>query len=387
MRRNFALLIILAITFLGPFGGNMILPMFTPLRHDFKIDVLVLGLTITLYMIPFSIFQFFSGSISDAIGSRRDVIIFGMMLYGLGALAAASSFNIYTFLISRVLQGSGNAFSLPIAMALVGDLFSKNIRGKIMGLVAISTTLGATIGPLFGGFISLINWRIGFVLLTSIAIGLGILVYLAIPKKIYKQNTYDASSVLSIIILSLHDIRVLVLSFLGFALFFIRIGLFTYLTDLLTLPPYKYGSDVIAGYLSLAGMGGLISGGIAGILTDRVGRIQTAMVGLGSLIPIFIAYLTTYWVRYLAFLLFFQGFFTTIAFTAINTIVVEINPTYRATITSIYSSFRFLGYALGPMLLYPAYKFGHLAGVVLSCIIILILGLLIFYKIKIMKKH
>mgnify|MGYP000421498005 CR=1 FL=1 len=42
-------------TFFGPFGGNMIMPMFGVLKAEFSVDVLILGLSVTFFMIPFSI--------------------------------------------------------------------------------------------------------------------------------------------------------------------------------------------------------------------------------------------------------------------------------------------------------------------------------------------
>ena len=169
--KNIAILVvILVIAFLGPFSGNMILPMFRSLRESYGIGAFMLGLSITMFMIPFSIFQLFSGALSDAIYGRKKIIVFGMTLYGLGSFAASISPNIYLFLTFRVLQGIGYGLVLPISMALVGDLFKKSMRGKIMGLTAIATTLGNILGPIFGGFIVSISWRLGFIVVAILSL-------------------------------------------------------------------------------------------------------------------------------------------------------------------------------------------------------------------------
>ncbi len=134
---------------------------------------------------------------------------------------------------------------------------------------------------------------------------------------------------------SIVDLEVLVLSFMGFTAFFVRIGVFTYLSDILTLPPYEYGNDVIAGYLSLSGLGGLLAGEIAGYLTDKVGRWRTALMGFATLALVLAAFMSDHWIDYLAILLLFQGIFSTTATTALNTMIMEVDPARRATASPI----------------------------------------------------
>ncbi|RLG87223.1 MAG: hypothetical protein DRO15_05190, partial [Thermoprotei archaeon] len=255
-----ALAIILTVAFLGPFGGNMILPMFRSLKLSYNVDVLMIGLGITVYMMPFSIFQLLSGLISDVIRSRKRIAFLGMILYSIGAFGVAISPNIYLFLISRAIQGAGNAVAIPVSMALVGDVFPKDMRGRIMGLASIATTLGTTLGPLFGGYISSTSWRLGFILLSFLALCFGLLFQLVLKEEGITYELERFKSTLSLLSRSFFNQRVLILSFLGFAVFFIHIGLFTYLSDTLTLPPYEYRDDVIAQYLSIAGLGGLLAG-------------------------------------------------------------------------------------------------------------------------------
>ncbi len=174
---------ILATVFLGPFGGNMLLPMFRALKESYNVGILFLGLGITVYMIPFSLFQLFSGALSDAIYGRKRVIVSGLAIYALGSLGVASSPSIELFLCFRALQGIGNALALPIAMALIGDMFPGEIRGRIMGFVAISTTLGGTLGPLFGGMLSPINWRLGFVTIAVMALCFGAFLHMMLKEE------------------------------------------------------------------------------------------------------------------------------------------------------------------------------------------------------------
>ncbi len=155
-RRKYLPIVVLLFltTFIGPFTGNMILPIFSVLSNDFEVELLLLGASITVYMLPFSIVQLFSGVLSDVVFGRKTLVIIGLVIYSIGGFIVIFSPNYWVFLGARILQGIGSALILPITIALVGDIFDVNIRGRIMGILAIATTFGTTFGPLFGGVIA-----------------------------------------------------------------------------------------------------------------------------------------------------------------------------------------------------------------------------------------
>jgi len=75
-----------------------------------------------------------------------------------------------------------------------------------------------------------------------------------------------------------------------------------------------------------------------------------------------------------------MGFITTLSFTPLNTLAVEIDPKLRGTISSIYGSFRFVGYALGPVAPYPIFVLYGLNGVVIVDILLVSLSFLLFLR-------
>ncbi|MBI2359427.1 MAG: MFS transporter [Deltaproteobacteria bacterium] len=92
-----------------------------------------------------------AGALSDILGRRR------MML--LGALFFAGPPFLYplvtepvSLLLLRFLHGFATAIFAPVASAYVADLFQKG-RGEKLGWFASATDVGATLGPLIGGFI------------------------------------------------------------------------------------------------------------------------------------------------------------------------------------------------------------------------------------------
>src|ERR1041385_3300241 len=107
----------------------------------------IYGLTQGLLQIPF-------GLLSDRL-RRQGMIVFWLILFGLGSLVAARSSTIGGVIIGRALQGAGAMGSVILAM--VADLTSEEHRTQAMAMVGIS--IGASFmvalvaGPIAAHFI------------------------------------------------------------------------------------------------------------------------------------------------------------------------------------------------------------------------------------------
>ncbi len=373
--------IIMSTSFLGPFGGNMILPMFKNLKDAFNVNIFMISLSIMFFMVPFSVIQLFSGPISDILGGKRTFISSGLALYSTGSMLAFLSPVFHVFLLSRFIQGVGIALVSPLVMALVGDHFKKRLRGRVMGGVAVSITLGSTIGPLAGGYFASTNWRTSFLFLAIITLLITLLSITSLPVKQERLRNKKEKAWSKLKKGFLHR-GTLTIGLIGFMLFFTRTNILTYLSDILTLKPYRLTEKVIGEYLSLSGFGGLPAGIMAGILTDKIGRKKTTFIGLICSLIFSLLFLQPINLTFLFLLLFLLGFSTTMTFTPLNTLAVEVNPSMRATATSIYGFTRFLGYALGPTIIYPLYLYSGFNGVITASIFTLLLGIALLNTLK-----
>ncbi len=371
------LALLMAIQFIGPFSGNLIMPMFKALKKDFQVEIFLLSLSITLYMIPYSIVQLFAGFISDLFLGRKKTIILGLSIQCIGACLIALSTNIWIFISSRLIQGLGGALITPNLMALIGDLYPMEIRGRIMGLMAISVTIGSSLGPLAGGFFASINWRYAYALIAVLSGLYASSTKLIIPEIKRTRKNSRKTRDLSDIRYTLLNKNLIALCSLGFILFLARIGFITYLSDYLTLPPYNLKSNIIGAYLALSGFGGIISGIITGHLIDKIGRKRTSIIGFTLYAMALSTFLIANWYEYLPIIMLAMGFTSTMSFTPINTMVIEAAPKHRGIATSIYGFIRFLGYATAPIITYPLYMEMEIQGITILSTTLIITGLAI----------
>ncbi len=356
--------------FLGPFGGNTVLPLITPLKEFFNADISFIAASIAIYIIPFAFFQLFSGALSDIYGRKR-TILFGLFTFSLASLLCASSNSIGLFLGARALQGLGSAFIAPIIMATLGDVFPYKERGRVMGGYGASTQAGIAFGPLVAGFLAIIDWRLVFLLLFLLS---GLLS----PIYFFYFDTSKGDGELKNVLRKMGGVfknkDFLLLCMIGFLVFFGVIATMMFLADTLTISVSEAKIGIL---LATGGFFGIPTAPIAGYFTDSIGRKKTLLIGLIILLTAFLIFMhvNTYMTFFIPVMIMGIGGAT--VFTSLNTMVVECVPESRGAASSIYNSFRFSGYGLAPVATLPVYLVYGLNGIILLCICLVLTNILI----------
>jgi DHA1 family multidrug resistance protein-like MFS transporter len=361
--------------FLGPFGGNTVLALIPSLERFFTDEPWFIPVSIMFYMIPFAFFQLFSGALSDIYGRKR-IILFGLFTFSLASLFCASSNTTGLFLGARALQGLGSAFIAPTIMAVIGDVFPYKERGRVMGGYGASTTAGIALGPLVAGFFAIIDWRLVFqmLFLFSGLLGSVYLFYFDASK-----GDGELKDVLRKIGGVLKNKGLLVLCMIGFLVFFGYIATMTFLSNTLKI---AVSEDKIGILLSTVGFIGIPTAPVAGYLTDFIGRKKTLLVGLAIMLSAFLILLHVNTYESFFIPLAIMGTGSTTIFTSLNTMIVECVPESRGAASSIYNSFRFLGYGLAPVASLPVYLVYGLQGIVLLCVCFVVMNILISMRVR-----
>jgi len=130
----------------------------------------------TAYLLTSTVTVPIYGKLSDLFG-RKPIFLFGVVVFLIGSALSGASQNMNQLIAFRALQGLGAGALMPIAIAIVGDLFTPRERGKWQGLTGAVWGFSAIIGPTLGGWITQnASWR--WVFYVNIPIGIAALLVL-----------------------------------------------------------------------------------------------------------------------------------------------------------------------------------------------------------------
>ena len=107
---------------------------------------------ITGYLLAETITTPIAGKMSDIYG-RKPVFLLGMILFLGGSIFAGFSQSMEWLIVGRAVQGLGGGMLIPVAMAVVADLYSPQERGKMQGILGAIFAIASAIGPFVGGVI------------------------------------------------------------------------------------------------------------------------------------------------------------------------------------------------------------------------------------------
>lgn len=167
-RRRVVLVLLLgALTALGPFTIDLYLPAFPVLQRDFNTTAAAIQLTLTGTMIGFAIGQLVVGPLSDKVGRRVPLLVV-TSLHVIACLCAAIAPTLLLLGASRVVMGIGAAAGSVVAMAIVRDLFGGRRLVVMLSRLALVSGVAPVVAPLIGSQLMLVmSWRGIFIVLAA----------------------------------------------------------------------------------------------------------------------------------------------------------------------------------------------------------------------------
>jgi EmrB/QacA subfamily drug resistance transporter len=150
------------------------------------------------YTLSLAVFIPISGWMADRFGTRR-VFASAIGLFTLGSFLCGISSSIHILVACRILQGCGGAMMVPVGRLTLVETFAKSELVRTMSFVAIPALIGPMLGPVAGGLIvGYFHWRVIF--FVNIPIGLmGLyLVYRHMPD--YRQERTNPLDVVGLLL-------------------------------------------------------------------------------------------------------------------------------------------------------------------------------------------
>jgi EmrB/QacA subfamily drug resistance transporter len=145
----------------------------------------------TAYLLTSTVMVPIYGKLSDLFG-RKPIFLFGVVVFLIGSALSGASQSMNQLIAFRAIQGIGAGALMPIAIAIVGDLFTPRERGKWQGLTGGVWGISAIIGPTLGGWITQnASWR--WVFYVNLPIGIAALLVLIFLMPTLRGRAKDVS--------------------------------------------------------------------------------------------------------------------------------------------------------------------------------------------------
>jgi EmrB/QacA subfamily drug resistance transporter len=113
------------------------------------------------YLLVLSVLVVTAGRLGDIYG-RRLVFLIGMAVFAAGSVLAAVASDDAVLVAARAVQGAGGAAMLTLSLAIVSHAFPVERQGQALGIWAAVSALALAIGPLVGGLLIEVDWRLIF---------------------------------------------------------------------------------------------------------------------------------------------------------------------------------------------------------------------------------
>ncbi len=177
---GYLVVILACLVAFGPLSIDMYLPSLPSIAQDLATSHGEIKLTITVFLIGFSVGMLIYGPLSDHYG-RRKLLLVGMVLYLVATVACIVAKSSAFLLIARLLQALGGASASVLARAMVRDVYPVKDAAKILSWMQIITMVATLLAPIVGSFlVDHWGWRAIFVFLFIFAL----LCFLVVGKQV-----------------------------------------------------------------------------------------------------------------------------------------------------------------------------------------------------------
>ncbi|MGW1466070.1 MFS transporter [Streptomyces sp. NPDC002308] len=159
---------------LDPLVVNVALP---SVRSSLGGDMTGLQWVVDGYTLMFAALLLSAGSLTDRLGSRRTFGV-GLAVFVAASAACGMAPDLGMLVAARLVQGAGAAVIVPSSLALIREAFpDAGSRAKAVSVWALGGSAGSAAGPVAGGFLSQVDWRLIF--FVNLPVGLLALALLA----------------------------------------------------------------------------------------------------------------------------------------------------------------------------------------------------------------
>ena len=124
---------------------------------------------LTANILPLAALMVLGGRLGDLLGLRK-VFLTGAVIFVCSSALVGFAQDIVWAIAARAAQGTGAALMMPTALAIVSSVYPREDRGRALGILAGASAFFAASGPVLGGVLTSVDWRLVFLVNVPLAV-------------------------------------------------------------------------------------------------------------------------------------------------------------------------------------------------------------------------
>lgn len=198
LRPGAVLAVLVAGTILAPLDSSIVNIALPSIAAEFGERLGAVSWVTTAYLLTTASLLLSMGRLGDMWGLRQ-LYSGGLVVFAIGSAASALSPTLAILIASRVLQAVGASMLFAAGPALVTRTFPPGRRGWALGYIALSVSLGLTLGPALGGLlVGTFGWPAIFIINIPLALTVAAIAWRMLPAECPEPQRFDVVGALMV---------------------------------------------------------------------------------------------------------------------------------------------------------------------------------------------
>jgi len=165
-----AIVAITGMQLMSTLDGTIVIVALPRMQAELDLSDAAKSWVITAYVLTFGGLLLLGGRVGDAVGHKR-AFLSGVGVFTIASLVCGLATDSGTLIVARAIQGTGAAVAAPTGLALIATTYAVGqARNRAMAVSAAMQGIGSVLGLVLGGALTVISWRLAFLINVPIGI-------------------------------------------------------------------------------------------------------------------------------------------------------------------------------------------------------------------------
>ena len=313
------------------------------IAKDLDLSALVVSNIIPSYLIPYGLGALIYAPLARFV-SFRFIMASTMAVFALSNFVCAQAQDMGFFFLPRLLTGLAGSAAIPLGLILIGKMFEKNVRGRLVGLFFGCSFMASVVGVFLSG---VAHWRWLFYFPSALGLLAAFLAFFARSADLDSKEKNPVNYLNIIYNKTIRNIFIFIIT-ISSLYYGVHKWFGVYLSR-------DYGLDqfTISMFFVLMAVTGFLGQIIGGIISDQKGRFLSCLIGIVVLGTCSSLLLGHYPLVVLAVVLCGTAVGWAVGHNGVSTALTDLPDEHRAEVASLNSALRFLAGGIGFLISAP----------------------------------